>query len=99
MRVSLHDRCSFLWKEGLDMVVQTPATKVAAGATDVSTNGIRLYFLPGVDYFVNDHVAAELGLEYLFIAGTPDAQIVALNLGFQIFLGGNELANEANEDV
>jgi hypothetical protein len=25
-----------------------------------------LSLLPGMDYFVNDHIAAELGLEYLF---------------------------------
>ena len=58
-----------------------------SGVTTASTNGLRLYLLPGVDYFVNDHIAAELGLEYLFISGTPDAHIVAFNLGFQIFLG------------
>jgi opacity protein-like surface antigen len=58
-----------------------------SGVTKASTNGLRLYLLPGVDYFINDHIAAELGFEYLFIAGDPDAHIIALNLGFQIFLG------------
>ncbi len=58
-----------------------------SGVTSATTNGLRLYVLPGVDYFINNHVAAELGLEYLFIAGAPDAHMVALNIGFQIFLG------------
>lgn len=61
---------------------------ISSGGTEsVSTNGIRLSFSPGVDYFLNEHVATELGLSYLFIGGKPDAHIVALNLGFQVFLG------------
>ena len=61
--------------------------ETSAGVTRATTNGMRLYVMPGVDYFINDHVAAELGIEYLFIAGKPDAHIVGLNLGFQVFLG------------
>ncbi len=57
------------------------------GTTTASTNGVRLYLLPGVDYFINSHVAAELGLEYLFIGGKPNANIIGLTVGFQIFLG------------
>ena len=57
------------------------------GITRATTNGIRLYLMPGVDYFINNHVAAELALEYLFIGGKPDAHILGLNVGFQIFLG------------
>jgi hypothetical protein len=53
-----------------------------------STNGPRVYVLPGVDLFLNRHVAVELGLEYLFIGGKPDAHILGLNIGFQIFLSG-----------
>jgi hypothetical protein len=59
----------------------------SGGTTTASTNGVRLYVLPGVDYFINSHVAAELGLEYLFIGGKPNANIIGLNVGFQIFLG------------
>jgi hypothetical protein len=59
----------------------------ATGITRATTNGARLYIMPGVDYFANDHVAVELGLEYLFIGGKPDAHIIGLNLGFQVFLG------------
>jgi opacity protein-like surface antigen len=59
----------------------------SSGTTTATTNGIRLYVLPGVDYFINSHVAAELGLEYLFIGGKPNANIIGLNVGFQIFLG------------
>lgn len=57
------------------------------GTSKVSTNGVHLYGFPGVDYFLNDHVAAELGLQYQFIGGHPNANILGLNLGFQIFLG------------
>lgn len=55
--------------------------------TKATTNGARLYILPGVDYFINNHIAAEAGLQYLFISGKPDAHIIGLNVGFQIFLG------------
>ncbi len=54
---------------------------------DVTTNGFRAYALPGIDYFLNHNVAAEAGLQYIYNGGKPDAHIVGLNLGFQIFLG------------
>src|ERR1043165_6612243 len=57
------------------------------GISDATTNGIRLYIIPGVDYFLNNRVAVETGLQYLFIGGNPDAHILALNVGFQVFLG------------
>ncbi len=61
--------------------------EASGGTTTATTNGVRLYVLPGVDYFINEHIAAELGLEYLFIGGKPNATILGLNVGFQIFLG------------
>jgi hypothetical protein len=55
--------------------------------TEVTTNGVRVYVLPGIDYFLNNRVAVEAGLQYLFIGGKPDAHILGLSLGFQTFLG------------
>ncbi|MEO6832409.1 MAG: outer membrane beta-barrel protein [Chitinophagaceae bacterium] len=60
---------------------------IPGGTSKVSTNGLHVYGFPGVDYFLNEHVAAELGLQYQFIGGHPNANILSLNLGFQIFLG------------
>lgn len=60
---------------------------IPGGTSKISTNGVHLYVFPGVDYFLNDHVAAELGLQYQFIGGRPNANILGLNLGFQVFLG------------
>ncbi len=57
------------------------------GGDNITTNGFRAYALPGVDYFLNHNVAAEAGLQYTFTAGKPDAHVVGLSLGFQIFLG------------
>ena len=54
---------------------------------NVTTNGFRAYALPGVDYFLNHNVAAEAGLQYTFTGGKPDAHVVGLSVGFQIFLG------------
>jgi hypothetical protein len=54
----------------------------------VTTNGPRVYVMPGLDFFLNRHVALEAALEYLFIGGKPDVHVVGLNLGFQIFLSG-----------
>jgi hypothetical protein len=56
-------------------------------SSDETTTGGRFYLMPGIDYFLNNHVALEAGLEYLYITGTPTTQIVGLNLGFQAFLG------------
>jgi hypothetical protein len=55
--------------------------------TRVTTNGARFYILPGIDYFLNNRVAIEAGVQYLFITGKPDAHIVGLNIGVQTFLG------------
>ena len=52
----------------------------------VSTNGLRLSVMPGVDYFLDKHVAVEAALGYQFISGNPDAHILALNIGMQVFL-------------
>lgn len=50
-------------------------------------NGLQAYLLPGVDYFVNKHVAVEAGLEYSYNSGRAKINTLGLNLGFQIFLG------------
>lgn len=52
-----------------------------------TTNGFRVGVMPGLDYFLNDHVALETALSYQFITGNPDAQQLALGVGFQVFLG------------
>jgi hypothetical protein len=62
-------------------------TKVGSRSSDETTTGGRFYVMPGIDYFLNNHVALEAGLEYLYITGTPNTQIIGLNLGFQVFLG------------
>lgn len=64
-------------------------TRIESGSstTTLTTNGIRFYLMPGVDYFLNNHVAAEAGLQYTFTGGSPDAHVLGLSLGFQIFLG------------
>jgi hypothetical protein len=61
--------------------------ETGTGTKSATSNGFRAYVLPGVDYFLNNRVAAELGLQYQYIGGKPDAHVIGLNLGFQIFLG------------
>lgn len=62
-------------------------TKVFGVNNDETTTGGRFYLMPGIDYFLNQHVALEAGLEYLYVTGKPNTQIIGLNLGFQVFLG------------
>jgi len=50
------------------------------------SNGFSMYGMPGIDYFLNKHIATELGLEYHYIGGIPKAHVIGLNIGFQIFL-------------
>ena len=64
------------------------ATDDNGKTVEVTTNGPRVYVLPGIDFFLSRHVALEAGLQYLFIGGKPDAHIIGLNIGFQIFLNG-----------
>lgn len=61
-------------------------TETTSGVTEVNSNGIRLYLLPGVDYFMNDHTAFELGLQYLWIGGKPTTQVLGIAFGLQVFL-------------
>lgn len=61
--------------------------ETTGGISKATTNGFRAYVMPGINYFLNNRVAAELGLQYQYIGGKPDAHVFALNLGFQIFLG------------
>lgn len=61
--------------------------ETTGGITTATTNGFRAYVMPGVNYFLNSRVAAELGLQYQYIGGKPDAHVFGLNLGFQLFLG------------
>jgi hypothetical protein len=61
--------------------------ETAGQRTRVTTNGARLYILPGIDYFLNNRVAIEAGAQYLFISGKPEAHILGLNVGVQTFLG------------
>lgn len=58
-----------------------------SGTTSVTTNGARFYLLPGIDYFLNNKVALEAGLQYLYISGKPEAHILGLSFGVQTFLG------------
>jgi hypothetical protein len=62
-------------------------TEVGNRGYNETTTGGRFYVMPGIDYFLNNHVALEAGLEYLYVTGTPNTQIIGLNLGFQVFLG------------
>jgi hypothetical protein len=52
-----------------------------------TTNGFRAGLMPGLDYFINEHVALEAGLSYHFITGDPSAHQLYLGVGFQVFLG------------
>lgn len=61
-------------------------TESASGVTEVNSNGLRLYLLPGVDYFLNQHTAVELGLQYLWIGAKPSTQVLGIAIGMQIFL-------------
>jgi hypothetical protein len=60
--------------------------ETSTGVEKVNSNGVRLYALPGVDYFFNAHTAFELGLEYLFIGAKPTTQVLGISLGLQVFL-------------
>lgn len=51
------------------------------------SNGLRIYILPGVDYFINKHIAVEAGLEYAYISDNFRTNSLGLNVGFQVFLG------------
>lgn len=62
-------------------------TDHANAGENVTTTGGRFYLMPGLDYFLNSHVALEAGLQYLYITGKPNSQVVGLSVGFQIFLG------------
>jgi hypothetical protein len=65
----------------------TDHTKTGSVSADITTTGGRFYLMPGIDYFLNSHVALEGGLQYLYITGSPNSQVIGLNVGFQIFLG------------
>lgn len=77
----------FFVEAGAGFAGITDHTEAAAISTDVTTTGGRFYVMPGVDYFLNSNVALEAALQYLYITGSPNSQVVGLNLGFQIFLG------------
>lgn len=58
--------------------------------TNVTSNGAIFYAGPGIDMFLNQNVALEVGAEYRHIGGSPEVNRVGINLGFQIFLSKSD---------